>query len=90
MLTTTALESLDRAEQARVLVNAEGLCRTTESTGAVHIHPALKVENDARKLFARLWSDMGFKSVRGIDHTEVSRRPGKSSALRRHEDAKSG
>lgn len=55
VLLQTALEALDRADEARAQVDKEGLTTTTKTTGAVHIHPLLKVERDNRALFARIW-----------------------------------
>jgi len=57
-LLTAALEALDRAEQARVELAAATLTTTTETTKAVHVHPLLKVEREARQQFARIWSEM--------------------------------
>jgi P27 family predicted phage terminase small subunit len=53
-----ALEALDRADEAAALVRTEGLTQTTKSTGAVHVHPAAKVEREARQQFARIWCDL--------------------------------
>lgn len=63
-LLQTALEALDRADEAREVISREGLTTTTKTTGAVHIHPLLKVERENRALFARLWKENGF----GWDH----------------------
>ncbi|MCI0637981.1 MAG: hypothetical protein L0Y72_23595 [Gemmataceae bacterium] len=57
-LLQTALEALDRADQARVVVKKEGLTKTTERSGAVHLHPLLKVEADSRRQFARIWAEL--------------------------------
>ena len=54
-----ALHALDRADEAAALVDAEGLTKTTEATGAVHVHPAQKVERESRQLFSKLWISMG-------------------------------
>lgn len=58
MLLQVALEALDRADQARAIVDREGLTTTTETTGAVHVHPALKIEKDARADFMRAWDKL--------------------------------
>jgi phage terminase small subunit len=58
----TALEARDRAQQASAMLTTEGLCSTTATTGAVHVHPAVKIEHDNRALFARLWSNLGLSS----------------------------
>jgi phage terminase small subunit len=54
-----ALEALDRAEQARAAVERDGMTTTTQTTGAVHLHPLLRVEREARAQFAKLWLDLG-------------------------------
>src|SRR5690606_27550481 len=46
---TSALEARDRAEECRLTVNAQGLTTVTETTGAVHLHPLLKVERENRQ-----------------------------------------
>ena len=53
-----ALRALDRADQAARAVEIEGLTSVTPATGAIHVHPAVKVERENRALFARLWSQM--------------------------------
>lgn len=57
-MVTEALRALDRADQAAAAIQAEGLTFTTATTGAVHVHPLVKVERESRQLFARLWSDL--------------------------------
>lgn len=59
-LVTTALEALDRADKARDEVDAAGMTTTTKTTGAVHLHPLLRVERESRQLFSKLWRDLGF------------------------------
>jgi hypothetical protein len=57
-LLTAALEAMDRAEQARLELAAATLTTTTETTKAVHVHPLVKVEREARQQFAvsgRIW-----------------------------------
>lgn len=53
-----ALEALDRADQAARIVDAEGMTTTTKTSGAVHAHPAVKIEREQRALFARLWNTL--------------------------------
>lgn len=60
----TALEALDRADEARALIAEQGLTQVTESAGAVYGNPMLKVERESRALFAKLWGDLGL----GWDH----------------------
>ena len=64
---TTALEALDRADAARAKVEADGMTTTTKTTGAVHLHPLLRVERESRQLFAKLWKDLGFQSSPDLD-----------------------
>lgn len=60
VLLQTALEALDRADEAREAIAASGLTTTTKTTGAVHVHPLVKVEREARQQFAKIWSDLHF------------------------------
>ena len=57
-MVTEALRALDRADQAAAILEAEGLTFTTATTGAVHVHPLLKVERESRAMFAKLWADL--------------------------------
>jgi len=58
ILFQVALEALDRADQAQKLLEEEGLVRKTESTGALHAHPLIKVERDCRTQFSKIWKDL--------------------------------
>lgn len=58
----TALEALDRADAARDVVEREGMTTKTKTTGAVHLHPLLRVERESRQLFAKLWKDLGLQT----------------------------
>ncbi len=55
----SALEALDRADEARAIVQAEGLILRTLGTGTAHIHPAAKLELEARDQFVRLCGQLG-------------------------------
>ncbi len=57
-LLRVGLEALDRADAARAEVEREGMTTKTKTTGAVHIHPAVKLERESRQLFARCWRDL--------------------------------
>jgi phage terminase small subunit len=58
VLIRSALEARDRAEQARLAIEKTSLTTTTKSTGAVHVHPLVKVEREARQQFARIWETL--------------------------------
>jgi hypothetical protein len=51
-----SLESLDRSDTARALIDAEGMVLTTKSTGMTHLNPLLKTEAASRREFSRLWA----------------------------------
>ena len=57
----TALEALDRADEARCARAAEGLVTTNETTAMKHIHPLLRVEKDARDAFLRACRALDFQ-----------------------------
>lgn len=63
-LLQTALEALDRADQAAAVIEREGLL--TGEGKMKHINPLLKAEKDNRQLFARLWKDLGLTIERRI------------------------
>ena len=56
-LLTLACEAWDRCQQARELINRDGLTTPTGSGGA-KLHPAVRVEQDARTGFARLLREL--------------------------------
>ena len=55
-LLTEALTSLDRLDEVRAVLRAEGLVHKTESTGALHVHPLVRVEKDSQGAFLRAWA----------------------------------
>lgn len=57
-LLQAALEALDRADAARVALDGQPLTTTTRTSGAVHVHPLVRVERESRAAFARLWRDL--------------------------------
>ncbi|MBK9166582.1 MAG: hypothetical protein IPM24_03860 [Bryobacterales bacterium] len=61
-LLQAALEALDRADAAREQVEREGPTFVTATTGAVHVHPMLKVEKEARMQFVRIWDLLNLRS----------------------------
>ncbi len=50
-----ALERRDRALQAREILAREGLTSKTKTTGALHVHPLVKVEREAWQQFVKIW-----------------------------------
>src|SRR5438067_11478263 len=60
ILLQTALESLDRADQAAAVVAVEGLVVKSERSHFSHAHPLLKVEEDSRARFMKCWTKLGF------------------------------
>lgn len=77
-LLLSALEALDRADEARAILATEGLIHTTRKTGAKHVHPAAKVEADSRRLFAKLWGTLGLSFNQSLD-AEPSKWPRKAT-----------
>lgn len=61
------LEALDRADEARRIIQAEGMISKTATTGAVHVHPAVKVEREARAQFVRIWDLLNLGWNESID-----------------------
>ena len=59
VLLESAFRSLDRAESCRAQVAREGVTVVTERTGAVHVHPAVRVEAEARREFRISWRALG-------------------------------
>ena len=57
------LSALDRANQAKALLDREGLTITTESTGAVHLHPASKLEREFRAQALKGFASLGLQSI---------------------------
>jgi phage terminase small subunit len=75
-LLQSALEALDTADEARRLIAAEGLVHKTARTGAIHLHPAARLEADARRQFAKLWASLRLGFCAGIDKVPGFRLPG--------------
>ncbi len=59
MLLQQALEAFDRVRQAQAVLKTEGLIVTNPATGARHVHPAAKIEQDARMALLRYWRALG-------------------------------
>jgi phage terminase small subunit len=62
-----ALISLDRANQAREVIDRDGLVAVTTRTGVSHLHPAAKLERESRQLFMKVWKAIGLHWNSGID-----------------------
>jgi len=57
-----ALESLDRADQARERIAVDGLM--ADGGGKIqHCHPLLRIEADARKQFVDVWTRLGLHAT---------------------------
>lgn len=56
-----ALRALDRAAALRAQLDRDGLTTTTKTTGAVHVHPLVKVEAAERALFVKLAKALGLE-----------------------------
>ena len=69
-LLEVALTALDRAEEAADISKADGLTKTTESTGAVHAQPLLKVERENRGQFLTAWSHLQLDSDPYVDKVQ--------------------
>lgn len=50
-----ALLALDKADALAEVIQAEGYTKKTKTTGAIHIHPLVKVEKESRAFFLRCW-----------------------------------
>ena len=77
VLLQTALESLDRADEARSAVQAAGLTTVTARTGVIHVNPLVKIEREARGQFLATWGQLrlGFDVVRdGLPNNFLDRR----------------
>jgi P27 family predicted phage terminase small subunit len=57
-LLAVALEAKDRADEARELVKSEGMISQKEGSKMLHVHPALKIEKDARSQFLSAWNQL--------------------------------
>ncbi len=70
-LLRTALEALDRADQAREALLQEGLVFTTAKTGTKHVNPIVRIEKDARQQFLHAWSQLRLSSYFPMDEAEI-------------------
>jgi len=51
----TGLEALDRAEEARKIIEKEGMITKTGKSGVSHAHPAVRIEKDSRSLALKVF-----------------------------------
>ena len=58
-----ALRALTRADAAGELIAVEGITTTTARSGAVPVHPVVKMELEARRQFATLWGRLGLTAT---------------------------
>ena len=66
-LVQAGLESMDRADLARVAIEKEGMVSKTETTGALHVHPLVKVEREARGQFILAWKTLNLECDNSVD-----------------------
>ena len=59
VLLQTALESLDRRDEARKLIKGDGIV-TVSPSGMKRAHPALKIERESTAAFLQAWRMIGF------------------------------
>jgi hypothetical protein len=48
-------------------VAADGMTKITPRSGAIHLHPLLRVERESRQLFARLWGMLSLQWNQQVD-----------------------
>ena len=65
----TALEALDRYNEAREILNKEGICFTNEASGLVKLHPATRIEKESRQGFIMAWRalQLDLEPPRGVE-----------------------
>ena len=66
-LLQSGLEALDTADRARATLLAEGETFTTKTTGAIHVHPAVRIQKDALSHFLAVWRELDLKWSYQID-----------------------
>ena len=57
-LLLAGLEALDRSEQCRLAIEQEGMVTITARSGVGHPHPLLRIEKEAKSLFAKIWNQL--------------------------------
>jgi P27 family predicted phage terminase small subunit len=66
-LLAVALEAKDRADEARELVKTEGMISQKEGSKMAHVHPALRIEKDARAQFLSAWNQLSLSWDTQVD-----------------------
>ena len=49
------------------MIAREGMMTKTVRSGVTHVHPAVKVEREARAQFAKIWIELGLRWDARID-----------------------
>ena len=57
-LLRVALETLDRHDRARAIIQLEGMVTKSKRGQMSHAHPLLKVEQESRRAFLRCWRQL--------------------------------
>jgi phage terminase small subunit len=70
-LLRAGLEALDRAEQARLAIERDGLTTVTERSGVSHANPMVKIEKDARAQFLAVWQALDFHKLEIVKPTGI-------------------
>jgi P27 family predicted phage terminase small subunit len=70
-----ALQAHDRMNEARLILKDEGLICKTLRTGALHQHPAVQIELQARQQMLQAWKQLGFDVV--PPYESIGRPPGR-------------
>ena len=66
-LLAVALAALDRADAAQRQIEQQGMVLVSPKSGVAHVSPLVKVEADSRRLFAKLWGQLGLAWDQRID-----------------------
>jgi phage terminase small subunit len=61
----TALEYLDMADTARQQRLEDGLVVKTKRTGVPHLNPVVRVEQQSRESFLKIWQRLGLYNEKG-------------------------
>jgi hypothetical protein len=67
LLLEECLKHLDQADKLAAVIAVEGSTTTTKTTGTVHLHPLLKLEQAHRAQFAKLAKVLSLEWETGVD-----------------------